>query len=93
MTTSEPLNKINEEDVWKELTAIITGERDYWRLQISLILLYELTIVLISKAHGCDYVRDKVAAEDYGNDWYELLHVSNKFRHNYYDKELKIKYL
>lgn len=93
MPTKEELNKIDELAVMRRLQEVIVATRDKYLLIWSVIVLYELEIILVSKDLGGELALDKYGYERYDKEWMRLVKVSNTFRHNTYSTQLMVSVL
>lgn len=93
MPTKETIDEIDLNAVRSKLREIVVSTDNKYLLMYSLVLLYELEIVLISADHKGDRALDKYGYDTYGSDWVVLLNVSNSFRHNTYSVKNMKKYL
>lgn len=83
MPTKDPLAEVDRDTVIEALHRYVSQSSDINYLKYSLVVLYELLIVLVSMDSGGTFALDK-----YGNDdWLQLVRVSNVFHHNSYDND------
>lgn len=93
MPTKDELSKIDESDVMRRLREVVAITRNKYLLIWSVIILYELEIILVSKDLGGELALDKYGYERYDKEWVRLVKVSNTFRHNTYNTPLMISVL
>ena len=88
MPTKDPLAEVDRDTVIEALHRYVSQSSDINYLKYSLVVLYELLIVLVSMDSGGTFALDKYGKSKYGNDdWLQLVRVSNVFRHNSYDND------
>lgn len=93
MPTKETIDKIDLNAVRNKMREVIVSTDNKYLLMYSLVLLYELEIVLVSADCKGERALDKYGYNTYGPDWVVLLNVSNSFRHNTYSVDNMKKYL
>ena len=86
MSVSKRVVDIKEEDVKLVLNKVIVYVRDKYALMLSLVLLYELELMLVSKDSKADMTSDLYGMRTYGGKWYRVKDVSTAFSCYVYDK-------
>lgn len=90
MSTSKRISDIKEDDVTSVLNKVIVSVQDKYALMLSLVLIYGLELMLVSKDSKADETSDIYGLRIYGGEWYRVKDVSIAFSCYTYDKQILI---
>ena len=87
MSANKRIVDIKEDDVKSVLNKVIVPVRDKYALMLSLVLIYGLELMLVSKDSKADVTSDLYGLRTYGGEWYRVKDVSMAFSCYTYDKQ------
>ena len=87
MSANKRIVDIKEDDVKSVLNKVIVPVRDKYALMLSLVLIYGLELMLVSKDSKADVTSDFYGLRAYGGDWYRVKDVSVAFSCYTYDNK------